>query len=356
MRERVLVISNMYPSPADRAHGSFVERCVNGLRHQGVDVETAVMGKATNIWLKVPAYLRFALHANWCLLRSRHAAVWIHQPLHSLLATLPALWLKPCTVVLNFHGHDLLPVTRRGWVLQRVLGAQFRRAARVLVPSQRFQQVFDTRFGAGRSQVFPSGGVQSCHLAPAPPLAWRGPGVLFLSRWVAGKGWREMLEVATHLQRAGSGLQLMLAGVGPDARHMHRAIAEAGLEHRVRLVHCDEAQSAALLMRRHRYFVLPTHFDESLALVNLEAMSGGCVVVSRDFAAAREYIQQGRTGYLLAGEGFAERCSALLQHLEADPSGAQRLADAGRKAAHQWSEPRVMASLPRLLGLRDATP
>ena len=354
MRERVLVISNMYPSSANRAHGSFVERCVRGLRHQQVDVDTVVMTHNTSLWRKLLAYLAFAVRANWQVLRGRHALVWVHQPLHSLLVALPALRLRPCTVVLNFHGHDLLPVTRRGWLMQRFLSTQFKQAARVLLPSQRFQQVFDARFGAGRSRVFPSGGVQACHLAPAPPLAGREPGVLYLSRWVAGKGWRDMLDIARHLQLTRSRLKVTLAGVGPDAAQMQDAITSAGLQGWVRLVHCDDAQNAARLMRSHRYFVLPTHFDESLALVNLEAMAGGCVVVSRDFAAAREYILNGRTGYLLAGEGFGQRCGALLEQLETDQPGAQRLADAGRTTARRWSEPRVMATLPHLLGLRGS--
>ncbi len=359
MRERVLVISNMYPSAADRAHGSFVERCVLGLQQQGVPVDIAVMPRAAGPLHKLLAYLAFAARANWAVLRGSHTVVWVHQPLHSLLAALPALWLRPRPLVLNFHGHDLQPVTRRGWVLQRLLRPHFRQAARVVLPSRRFQQLFDSRFGAGRSWVFPSGGIQPCHLAPAPPLAERPRGVLFLSRWVAGKGWQEMLDIARQLAAAGPGWSMTLAGVGPDGERIRHAVAKAGLQHQVQLVHCDDAATAARLMREHRFFVLPTHFDESLALVNLEAMAGGCVVISRDFAAAREYILQGHTGYRVPGEDFAQHCSALLLQLQADPEAAQRLADAGREAAGRWAEPRVMATLPALLGLRGlqgATP
>jgi len=354
MRERVLVISNMWPSDADRSHGSFVARCVQGLRGQGVAVDIAVMCRHEGVVRKCLAYLRFALRANWLILTGSHGVVWVHQPLHSLLAVLPALWLRPLPLVLNFHGHDLLPVTRRGHALQRLLAGRFRAAPRVLVPSQRFRQVFDSRFGTGRARVFPSGGVQSCHLAPAPPLAGRSEGVLFLSRWVEGKGWQEMLAIAQALAKAGCRLSLTIAGVGPDAARIRRAIAEAGLTQQVRMVRCADAGMAAALLRAHRYFVLPTRFDESLALVNLEAMAAGCVVVSRDFAAARDYILQGQTGYRLAGPDFAARCAAVLLQMEHNPATAQRVATAGRVEAQAWAEPRVMAQLPDLLGLQRA--
>jgi len=351
MREPVLVISNMYPCAADRAHGSFVARCVEALRRGGVPVQTAVMPRPATRWHGLAAYLRFAWQANRQLMGRRHAAVWIHQPLHSLLVALPTLWLVRAPVVLNFHGHDLLPVTRRGRLLRRLLRARFVAAPRVLLPSRHFQRLFDDEFGAGRSFVFPSGGVDLCHFEPAPPLAGRAQGVLFLSRWVEGKGWARMLALASRLAQAGSPLTVTIAGTGPDEDRIRAAIVQAGLGPRVRLVACDDAATAAALMRQHRYFVLPSHFDESLALVNLEAMAGGCVVLTRDFEAARDYLIPGVNGYGIAGAHFVRDCAAVVLGLEQDPALAQRIADAAQVAACAWAEPRVMATLPAMLGL-----
>lgn len=356
MCRRVLVISNMYPSPEQPARGAFIERCVHGLRSAGVAVDLAVLpgSQPGGAWRKLLAYAHFAWQANRRLLAGGHAVVWIHYPLHSLLAAWPALWFARAPVVLNFHGHDLLPVTRRGRWLKRLLRSRFAAAERVIVPSQHFGRIFSARYGAGRARVFPSGGVGAQHFAAVPPLAGRPRDVLFLSRWVRGKGWPCIVALAGRLAEAGVDMHFTIAGGGPDGAQIKTALAQTGLAGRVQMVACENAEQAAQLMRQHRAFVLPSHFDEALALVNLEAMAGGCVVLTRDFAAAREYIVHGKNGLVFGAERFVDDCAEALCALHRDLPAAQRIADAARAAAAPYAHSRVLAELPALLGLDAA--
>ncbi len=343
----------MYPSPADPAYGGFIARCAASLRDAGIEVDTVVMGRSARVMRRLAAYTRFAWHANRSLLGKGYDCVWLHQPLHSLLASLPALWWCGAPLVLNFHGHDLLPVTRRGHLLRWLVRGQFTRAHRVLVPSARFKQLFDTEFGASAT-AFPSGGIAPPHLAAAPPLAQRPRSVLWLSRWVEGKGWPAFLAIAARMADADDGFSFTLAGGGADAERIRSLLRQRGLSDRVRLVVSQDAERNAALMRSHRYFVLPSDFDESLALVNLEAMACGCVVLSRDFAAAREYLEHGVSGYRFGAATFVDDCVTTLRQLESDGPRAQAIADAARAAALPYSEPSVMARLPALLGLRSS--
>lgn len=357
MPQRVLLISNMYPSPRDPTYGRFVERCALALTEAGIEVDAVTMPRHTSLLRKLLAYLRFSLQANLHLLTRRHDCVYVHHPLHSLLACLPALGLVSRRLVLNFHGHDLLPVKQRGRVLQRWLQPWFKRAEVIVVPSQHFKTLFDERLGCHRlegARVFYSGGVDDRYLDVVPaPVASRARSALFLSRWVAEKGWPTFIEVARLLKSRFADFEFTLAGVGPDADAIHAAVDAAGLRAATRIVVTTRTEDNQRLYATHRYFVFPTRFDESLALVNLEAMASGCIVVSSDFPTAAEYIDHGVNGLRVGLDNFASECADHISRLESTAQG-QTMCDAARRTASKFRESRIMRSLPAVLGLREA--
>lgn len=356
MRERVLLVTNMYPSEADPSFGCFVERSAQALRSQGVATDVVALQRRGGAVRKALDFMRFVLRANLALVRGRHDCVYVHQPLHSLLACWPGLMWRPVRLVLNFHGHDLVPVTRRGRALRRLLQHRFCDAHAVIVPSRRFQHLFDAEFvarGAPPSRVFPSGGIADLFFeGKVPRLAERPAGLLFLSRWTEGKGWPEFLQLAERWCRHDPAARITLAGNGPDAARIEAAVAATGLSKQLVLARCTDVATARALYRSHRVFVLPSRYDEALALVNLEAMASGCVVLTADFAAARDYVRPGTNAFVVSRQSFVPSALAVLQRLQADPAAAQAVADAARDAAASFAESRVQGLLPRLMGLQ----
>lgn len=345
----------MYPSDADPSFGCFVERSAQALRSQGVATEVVAMRRRGGRWQQALDFVRFVGTASRAIARGEHDCVYVHHPLHTLLACLPGLALRPARVVLNFHGHDLLPVTRRGRVLKWLLQRRFVGAQAVIVPSTGFQRRFDAEFGARGAppaQVFPSGGVADLfHAEPVPGLAQRSGTALFLSRWTEGKGWPEFLQFAQRLCAHDPTARLTVAGTGPDASRIASAIAAAGLVQRVAQVTCTDAATARALYRSHRCFVMPSRFDESLALVNLEAMASGCVVLTADFPAAQDYVRHGVNGFRLGREGLAEAAFERVRDMQADLAAAQQIADAARRDAAPFAQSRVQSLLPGMMGL-----
>jgi L-malate glycosyltransferase len=356
MPQRVLLISNMYPSPRDPTYGRFVERCALALTDAGIEVETVTMPRHTSLLRKLLSYLRFSLQANLRVMTRQHDCIYIHHPLHSLLACLPALFLLKRSLALNFHGHDLLPVKQRGWVLQRWLQPWFESADVVVVPSRHFKALFDNRLGRRRregARVFYSGGVDDRYLDVVPlPIASRPRSALFLSRWVSDKGWPTFIEVARLLRSRFADFEFTLAGVGPDADAIHAAVDAAGLRPATRIVVTTRTEDNQRLYATNRYFVFPTRFDESLALVNLEAMASGCIVLSCDFPTAAEYIDHGVNGLRIGLDNFASECADHISRLETNADG-QCIGDAARRTASQFRESRIMRSLPTVLGLHE---
>jgi glycosyltransferase involved in cell wall biosynthesis len=356
MQKRVLLISNMYPSLRDPGYGTFVERCAKGLVRAGVETELVTMHQHHSLWAKLLGYLRFAFAANARIALRRYDCIYIHQPLHSLIVCLPMLSCKPARLALSFHGHDLLPVTRRGRLLHRLVCSAFLRAEKIVVPSEHFKRIYDAKFGAtGRAQaaVFRSGGVAEAFFtgAAAPCTQHRGRTALFLSRWISDKGWADFLRIAGRLHTMHPDFSFTIAGGGPDRGQIESAVQASGLRDVVRIVEVDGDEQSRALYCAHRYFILPTRFDESLALVNLEAMASGCIVFSADFAAASEYIDCGVNGYRLPLAGFVDGCVRQVGQLETDLALAQSIASCAARSAMRFGEGRVLSQLPKILGL-----
>lgn len=355
MQKHVLVVTNMFPSAGDPTYGRFVHRCVESLRADGLLVDVASMPKHATILGKMGGYLRFSALANAKILFGKYDCVYLHHPLHSLLVCVPALALRRPHLVINFHGHDLVPVTQRGAWLKRLCRPFLRYASIALVPSIYFKSIFDREYGEKCEQkgvVFSSGGVSEDYFLNAPPpLYLRARTALFLSRFDAGKGWRTFIEFAYRLRSVSANFTFTIAGVGPDRSILAKEIDNAGLGASIKLVDATSSDANRELFRQHRYFIFPTMYEESLGLVNLEAMASGCVVLSSDFQAAREYLEHGVSGFRFPVAGFVDDCVTTVLDLENALGKAQKIATSAAALSLRYRERTVMASLPRLLGV-----
>lgn len=346
----------MYPSARDKSYGRFVQICVEGLIEAGFDVDVVGIAKHDSLFSKLLAYLRFSLSANFRLLTRRYDCVYIHHPLHTLIASFPGVFLHAGKVALNFHGHDLIPVTRRGAYLQRLVSGYFSRAKTVIVPSEHFKRVFQstyTRPVDRAPRVFYSGGVSEQYFNAQPtPFMSRPPSALFLSRLVIGKGWEDFLRIARQLADTNTGMTFTVAGTGPDAEQIKTEIDSMGIGQWVKVVESSTISSNLSLYDKHRYFVFPTRFDESLALVNLEAMARGCVVFSADFPTAAEYIDSGCNGYRFPLAGFDRQVCAEIAGLENEPARAADISKRAKASAQRFRQSVIMNGLPAVLDIQ----
>jgi teichuronic acid biosynthesis glycosyltransferase TuaC len=97
---RVLVVTNMYPSPTNPAFGVFVDDQVNALRRAGADVDVFFVDGKANTLNYLWGFVRF-----WRQLRRRrYQLIHAHYVLSGLIAR--AQWRY--RVVLTHHGSELL--------------------------------------------------------------------------------------------------------------------------------------------------------------------------------------------------------------------------------------------------------
>lgn len=97
---RVLVVTNMWPTPADPGFGSFVQEQMESLRPLGVDYEVLFIDGRESRWNYVRAYPQL-----WQRLREKSFDL-LHA--HFGLAGLVARGQLPVPLVVTFHGDDVL--------------------------------------------------------------------------------------------------------------------------------------------------------------------------------------------------------------------------------------------------------
>ena len=124
---KVLVVTNMYPSPERPFYGVFVEEQVRSLRAQGVTIEVAFIDGATSRWNYAKAVRqlsRLISQTDFDLIHAHHSLC--IYPIRVALA----LFRKSLPVLFTFHEGEVHNTTLRpGGVRRLVFSKRLKRAA-----------------------------------------------------------------------------------------------------------------------------------------------------------------------------------------------------------------------------------
>jgi glycosyltransferase involved in cell wall biosynthesis len=102
-------------------------------------------------------------------------------------------------------------------------------------------------------------------------------------------------------------------------------------------------------------FVLPSTAVESFSNAALEAMAIGRPVILSDIGGAREMIDDGVEGYIVAPSELAARIPALIAALYADRRKRQQMGQAARsRAQNRFSVSSMAAAYRSLIGGGDS--
>ena len=350
---RILVVTNLYPTPAHPAFGTFVGARVGAMRRAGATVAVAAITDPVPHRNVARKYLRLALGAGRAALSARlrrrpFDVVETHIAFPTGLVAWPVATLGGSRLSLFCHGSDVTVLPWRSPRRAALARRLFARADLVVANSRYTADVAERRLGPLRRPVsVASPGIDLSGDGIADPPPRDADQVLFVGRLVPGKGADVLLAAFERLLVRRPAARLTVVGDGAE---------RAGLEAKARGLGGAIIFRGALapgivtdLLRRVAVVAVPSTAPEGLSLVALEAMANGAIVVATACGGLAETMRPGQNGFVVPpsdAEALAEALDGALA-AAAGPEG-ERLREAGRAtaAAHDLDTV-VAASLER---------
>ena len=324
---RILVVTNLYPSPTSPSFGTFVAARVEALRRAGAEVDVAANRDDGVHRRTVAKYLRLAGSATsagfkQAVRRRRYDVVEAHIAFPTGWIAWPVALLHRAPLVLFVHGSDVNDVSVRTKAHRFASRTLFRQAERVVVNSE-YMLPGTVRFigGGGVDRVvIQSPGIDFDLFSGRAnePVGSRS-GLLFVGRLTAQKGIDELLAALQLLAERGRRLPLTIIGTGPDRLRLEEIARTSDLSILIDGPRPPEAVAEA--MRRCDILVVPSVFREALGLVAIEGMAAGAIVVASRTGGLAETVIEGVTG------------------IQCEPADAASLAEAIERALALVAEP-----------------
>jgi glycosyltransferase involved in cell wall biosynthesis len=233
----------------------------------------------------------------------------------------------------------------------RALRAALRRAARVVACAHSLA-ASAAHLEPGvtpRLTVVPNG-VDPHRFAGGAIFAHPRPYVVAVGRLVRQKGFDVLIEAFARLRP--TGVDLLLAGDGPERLALEEAGRRFGLAGRLHLLGARDPEAVASLYRGAVLAACPSRW-EGLPVVCLEAMASGRAIVATTVDGIPDAVTDGETGLLVPPDDPVALAQALGRLLE-DQTFRLRLGVAGQRVtAERFAWPRVASGY--LDALTEAT-
>lgn len=231
--------------------------------------------------------------------------------------------------------------------------ATARLADRVVAPSRATAAELEEDYGARKPAVIPNGvaplPAASPGGGPAGDLPTGSPVVLFAGRLRTRKAVAVLLEAFARLRSEHPEAALVVVGDGEQHDALGARAERLGIAGAVRFAGAQPRDAMGAWYGAADLFCLPSLY-EGFPLAILEAMAAGLPVVATAVAGVPEAVVDGVTGRLVPPED-ATALARALSELAADPEGARRMGEAGRRRVEtEYAIPRIAAAYLALWG------
>jgi glycosyltransferase involved in cell wall biosynthesis len=353
---RILVVTNLFPSPGAPAFGTFVGARVRALGRAGVDVRVAAITNPDVHRSIASKYLGLAWRAVrmafGARLRGRaFDVVEAHIAFPTGIVAWPAARIGSARLVLFAHGSDVLRLPWRSRLTAAMARWAFRRADLVVTNSAFISGEVRTRFpGLRRDPIVVSPGVQGASATDPSPPAGDRVGVAFVGRLVPAKGLERLIDALAILPPGRP--ELVVAGDGPERARLEARAHARGVG--ARFLGSVPPAAVAELLDHSLVLAVPSIAEEGLGLAAIEGMLHGSVVLATRAGGLAEVVTDGIDGITVEAAEPSALASALSRALalaEGPEGDVMRAAGRATAAGHDL-DAAVAATLRAFDGLR----
>lgn len=247
--------------------------------------------------------------------------------------------LHRLALVYSHHGEtfmDANAVFETSALLRRSLRATLRQAGAVTSCSA-FAAADLARFGYSAAAVqVVYNGVDLDEPVGALPAGLPARYVAGIGRLVANKGFDSLVRAFAMLVDADlDGVDLVIAGTGPERDPLATLAAQLGVAERVHLVGALARPEVGSVLQAAELLVVPSRI-EAFGITVLEGWRAGVPVLATRRGGPAEFVEDGRTGLLVDPEDPSSIADAMRRVL-ADPLLSSQLAGAGRASVAEFT-------------------
>ncbi|WP_270804872.1 glycosyltransferase family 4 protein [Aeromonas sp. QDB66] len=322
---KVLLVSNMFPSSGNPTYGVFV-KTIGSVLEQENEIDYVVIDKSTaNVAYKLFLYTRFYLVMFLRLIFRKYDYIYIHFISHSALPIIVLTWFGlKFKVICHVHGGDVknLPGRNRYFfkLKQKIVESILNKSVKIIAPSNSYASYISKRYDLSTSiVVYPSGGVDLDVFVNDPNIEKRSHVIGYAGRLEKSKN----VDLIIKAMQEFPDIELELVGGGSQLRYLEKLISELSLEESVTIKKPMNRQSLSEWFSSIECLIYPSS-SESLGLVPLEAAACGCNLVLSDIPAFKEFHTQGLNFYMMSELSVESLIVALRKYFDT-PEGKKVL-------------------------------
>jgi len=338
---KIGLVASFYPDvkggaavAIDALLGAYAQACVNWTlftmaKNPAAYVSLERLGRIPGK-LKVLGPPGFDLLVERELLRalSLHHVDLLHvQDTYALIGSASAARKRAIPLLLSYHNNVNLPHVEFGvprlvasWLDRRegrMLGVA-RRCCSMVVANSLYTAEELVRAGLPRERVrmVYIGGAVSDFAEPQPRPERRRFCAAAAGRLVRHKGFETLIWAVRRLAVAGTELDIVIAGDGPDRSRLIMLTRQCDVSDRFQFIGSIERRRLMEFYDSADVVVVPTLTPEPFGRVAVEAMSRGRPVIASDAGALPEIVVDGQTGLLVPPANPAALAGALAALIE----------------------------------------
>lgn len=348
-KQKILLVSNTYPSKKYKQYGSFIVKTEEVLKDHGFIVDRVVITKQDNILFKIIAYVRMNLLVILKGIFNNYDYIYAHYISHTGFAP---VFLKKTSanikIVFNAHGNDVVSDDENDKNIKRSK-KYLKYAYKVVVPSEYYKDIMinDYKIKENKIFVYPSGGVDTeffkkidkKEAKKKAKLSSKYNYIGYVSKLEKNKGYDVFLKAISILKEKKElkNYKYLVVGSGDEENKFIDMVKSLDLEDYLEIRNLVSQEELINIYNSLDVFVFPTYRkSESLGLVGLEAMACEVLVTTSNKYGPTSYLVDNKNGVFFEKENSEDLANKILKLLNLNQEETKKMKSRARETAIKY--------------------
>ena len=348
-KQKILLVSNTYPSKKYTQYGSFIKNTEEVLKDHGFIVDRVVITKQDNILFKLIAYIRMNLLVILKGIFNNYDYIYAHYISHTGFA--PVFIKKTSAnikIVFNAHGNDVMSDDDDNRNIKRSK-KYLKYAYKVVVPSEYYKKIMMDEYKIKENKIFvyPSGGVDTKvfkkidkkEAKKQANLSNKYNYIGYVSKLEKNKGYDVFLKAVSILKdkKELKNYKYLVVGSGEEEDKFMDMVNSLDLEDYLEIRNLVSQEELINIYNSLDIFVFPTYRkSESLGLVGLEAMACEVLVTTSNEYGPTSYLVNNKNGLFFEKENSEDLANKILKLLSLNNEEEKKMKAKARETAIKY--------------------